>query len=117
MQLVKRDYCRNFMTAYCYLIVNLRYFLIMDEKDVYLNYALNRTVHQEGEKPVSITVNGSSSMRFTHAVTIATDGSKLPLLVIFKGTPGGNAEISLISMLPDCVFGCLQPKAWIDNGR
>ena len=56
----------------------------MDETAVYLNYSLNRTIHMEGEKTVSIMVDRSSSTRFTIAITIAIDGSKLLLFVILK---------------------------------
>ena len=43
----------------------------------------------------SIMVGGTSSRRFTLAVTVAMDEAKLPLFVIFKGVPGGRIEKSL----------------------
>ena len=103
------------MISYCNLIGNPKYSLNMDETAVYLNCSPNRTVYPKGEKTVSIMFGRSSSTRFTLAVTIVMDGSKLPLFVIFKGTPGGNIERSLNSTLPDGIFGCVQPKAWMDN--
>ena len=115
MQLVKGDYCRNVMTSYCNLIGNSKYFLNMDETAVYVNCVRNRTVHPKGEKTVSIIVGGLSSMRFTLSATITIDGSKLPLLVIFKGTPVGSVERSLSSKLPAGIMSCVQSKAWIDN--
>ena len=54
-------------------------------------------------------------MRFSLAATIAMDVSKLPLFVIFKGTPGGNVERSLTSILPDGIIGCVQPEAWMHS--
>ena len=62
MQSVKQDYCRNVMNSYHNLIGNPKYLLDMDETAVYLNCALNRTVHPKGEKTISIMVGGSSSM-------------------------------------------------------
>ncbi len=115
MQSVKLDYRRHVMTLYHNLIGNPKYLLNMDETAVYLNCALNRTVHPKGEKTISIMVGGSSSMRFSLDVTIAMDGRKLPSFVIFKGTPGGSIERSLPSILPDGVIGCVQAKAWMDN--
>ena len=108
MQSVKRDYCRNLMTSYCNLISNPKYFLNKYETAVYLNCAPNRAVHLEGGKKFSCMIGGSSSMRFTLAVTIAMDGSKLPVFVIFKGTPGESVERSLSSVLPSGVIGCVQ---------
>ena len=115
MPSVKQDYCRNVMTSYHNLIGNPKYLLYMDETAVYLNCASNRTVHPKGEKTIFIMVGGSSSMRFTLAVTIAMDGSKLLLFVIFKGTPVGSIARSLPSILSDGVIGFVQAKAWMDN--
>ena len=94
---------------------NPKYFLNMDETEVFLNCAPNRTVYPKGENKVSIMVGGSSSMRFTLAVIIAMDGRKLPFFVIFKGKPSGSIEIFLTSILPDRTIGCLQPKTLMDN--
>ena len=103
------------MTTYRQRINNPKYLVNMDETAVYLNISSNRTVHPKGEKTVSIHIGGASSMRFTLAVSIAMDGTKLPLFVIFKGMPGGSVEKSLPSILPDGVIGCVQKKGWMDN--
>ena len=115
MQSVKRDCCRSIMISYYNLIGNPKNFLNTYETVVYLNCSPNRTVHPKGEKTISIMVGGSSSTRFTLAVTITMDGSKFSLFVIFKGTPGGSVERSLNSTLPDGIIGCVQPKAGMDN--
>ena len=72
------------MIFYCNLIGNLKYFLSMDEIAVYINCAPNRTFHLKEEKTVYIVVRGSSSMRFTLAVTIEMDESELLKFVILK---------------------------------
>ena len=115
MQQVKADYCRRVMTSFHNRINNPRYLINMDETAIYLNCSPVRTVHPRGEKTVSIMIGGTSSMRFTLAVTVAMDGSKLPLFVIFKGVPGGRVDKSLPRILPDGVIGCVQRKGWMDN--
>ena len=114
MQPIRQQFCRRLMTSYKHRI-NDPYFLVnMDETAVYLNCSPNRTVHMKGEKTVSVMIGGASSMRFTLAVTVAMDGTKLPLFVIFKGTPGGKVEKQLPDKLPTGIFACVQKKAgWI----
>ena len=53
------------------LIGNHNYFKSIEETAMYLNCASNRAIHPEGKTSVSIVIEGSSSMRFTLAVTIA----------------------------------------------
>ncbi len=51
-------------------------------------------VHPGGEKTVPICFGGESQS-ISVDVRIAKDRSKLPLLVVFKGTSGGSIEKSL----------------------
>ena len=115
MQSVKQDYNRRVMTSFNTRIRDPHYLINMDETAVYLNCSPSRTVHQKGEKTVSIMIGGTSSRRFTLAVTVAMDGTKLPLFVIFKGVPGGRVEKQLTAELPEGVVGCVQRKGWMDN--
>ena len=115
MQPVKDEYCRRVMTTFDNRINHPKYLINMDETAVYLNCTPKKTVHPQGERTVAVLIGGSSSMRFTLAVTVAMDGTKLPLFVIFKGVPGGKVDQSLESILPTGVLGCVQPKAWMDN--
>ena len=87
----------------------------MDETAVYLNCSPNRTVHMKGEKTVAATIGIASSARFTLAVTVSTDGMKLPLFVIFKDTPRVSIEKKLPAILSRGIVGCVQRKAWIDE--
>ncbi len=64
---------------------------------------------------MSIMIGGTSSARFTLAVTVAMDGTKLPLFVIFKGVPGGRVENSLPTILSEVVIGYVHRKGWMDN--
>ena len=110
MQSVKRAYCQRVMTTYSNRIKDPKLFVNMDETAVYLNCSPKRTIHHRGERTVAIRIGGTSSMRFTLAVTVAMDGTKLPLFVIFKGKPGGNIEKNLQEILPEGVIGCVQKK-------
>lgn len=94
MESVKRDICKRVMTTFRNRIKNPRLLVNMDETAIYLNCSPKRTVYGKGERTVSIRIGGTSSMRFTPAVTVAMDGTKLPLFAIFKGTPGGSVENS-----------------------
>lgn len=81
MESGKREHCRRVMTTYHNHIDDPRLLVNMDETAVYLNASPKRTVHRKGERTVSIRIGGSSSMRFTLAVIVAMDGTKLPLFV------------------------------------
>ena len=115
MQPVRDVYCHRIMTSYNLRINNPKYLVDMDETAIYLNSALKRTVHLKGEKIVPVMIDGSSSMRFTLAVTVAMDGTKLPLFVIFKGKQGGTVEKQLSSILHAGVTVSVQKKAWMEN--
>ena len=70
-------------------------FLInMDETVVHFNYPPTRTVHTKGKKTASVNIQGGS-LRVTVAVSIAMNGTKLPLFLIFMGKLGGSVEKSL----------------------
>ena len=115
MQPVKRDFCRRLMTSFQSRISNPKYLINMDETAVHLNCTPTRTVHPKGEKTISINIDNSNTARITVAVSVAIDGSKFPLFVIFKGKPGGKIEKSLDVILPDGIVGCVQRKGWMEN--
>ena len=54
-------------------------------------------------------------MSFTLAVTVEMDGTKISLLVIFKGKLGGSVDKQLPEIVPRGIIGCVQKKAWMDN--
>ena len=86
MQPVEDAYCHRIMTSHNRHRNNPKYLVNMDETAKYLNCAPKCTLYLKKEKTVSAMIGGSSSMRFTLAVTAATDGTKFPLFVIFKET-------------------------------
>ena len=115
MQSVRQEYCSQLMRTYLHCINNPRYLVNMDQTTIYLNYSPNRTFHEKGKRTISIRVGGSSSMRFTLCMSVAMDGKKLPLFVIFKGEPNGNIGKDLRSIMPAGMLGCTQNKAWCDE--
>ena len=114
-QSVKQDYYSRLMRRYLHCIKNPRYLLNMDQTAVYLNSSPNRTVDKKGNRTISIRVGGPSSMWFTLCVSVAVDGTKLPLFVIFKCKPNGNIEKDLPSIMPAGMLGCTLNKAWFDE--
>ena len=112
---VKQDYCRRIMMSYRQRINNPKLLINMDETAIYLNCSPKSTVHSKSDRTVSIRLGGAVSTRFTLSITVAMDGTKLPLFVILKGKPGGSVDKRLPQILPDSVFGCVQPKALMDN--
>ena len=81
----------------------------------FLDCAPNRSVHVKGEKTVSVMIGSASSMRFTLAVSVAMDSSKLPFFVIFKGKPGGTIEKQLPQIISAGIVRCVQAKGWMDD--
>ena len=63
---------------------------------------------------MTVNIGSASSKRFTLAVTVAMDGTKLPLFVILKGTLGGSVEKQLPKILPEGIAGCVRKKARMD---
>ena len=92
MQSIKPSYNRNIMTTCRNRIGDPKYLINKDETAVYLNCSTTRTVHPIGEKTVAVDIGGTTSSRFTTAVSIAMDGTKLPLFVIFKEQRSGKLK-------------------------
>ncbi len=115
MQPVRRDYCRRLMMTYGNRIDEPHYLINMDETAVFLNCIPNRTVYMIGEKTISVMIEGTKSMRFKLAISVAMDGTKLPFFVIFKATPGGSVAKQLPNILPYGIVGYIQAKGWIDD--
>jgi hypothetical protein len=64
----------------------LKYFINMDQTAVYFEMKSSTTVHQKGERTVSVRDSASNSKRATVVLAVAADGTKLPPFVVFKGT-------------------------------
>ena len=55
-------------------------------------------------------IGKSNFERITVALSVALDGIKLSLFVIFKGKPGGRIEKSLPDIVPRGIVGYVQRK-------
>ncbi len=110
MQAVKQDFCRRVMTKFCNCINNQFLLVNTDETAIFLNCSTKTTINLRGERIIAILVGGTSSMRFTLAVSVAMDGTELSLFLIFKGKPGGGIVKSLPALFPNAVYGCVQKK-------
>ncbi|RHY73780.1 hypothetical protein DYB38_010076 [Aphanomyces astaci] len=53
------------------------------------------------------------SMRMTAVLTVRADGTKLPLMFIMRGTPGGRIESSEFPTFPCEHYYAVQTKAWM----
>ncbi|RHY06509.1 hypothetical protein DYB36_014446, partial [Aphanomyces astaci] len=63
-----------------------------------------------------ISAGEKHSMRMTAVLTVRTDGTKLPLMFIMRGTPGGRIESSELPTFPSEHYYAVQTKAWM-HGR
>lgn len=107
MKSVQKDYIKRIMTAYANLINNPKLLVNIDETAVCKNCSPNLTVHDKGERTVSIRIGSSSSKCYTMAATVAMDGTKIPLFVIFKAKSSGLIERTPANNLPEGVVGCV----------
>ncbi|RLO11611.1 hypothetical protein DYB28_010677 [Aphanomyces astaci] len=55
------------------------------------------------------------SLRMNVALTVRADGSKLPLLFVVRGLPGGRIETHELPTYPAGHVYAVQQKAWMDN--
>ncbi len=51
----------------------------------------------------------------TPFVTVAVDGAKLPLFIIFKGSVNGPFANSLLDIMTDGMYGCTKVEGCMDN--
>ncbi|ETV64158.1 hypothetical protein H257_18907, partial [Aphanomyces astaci] len=60
-----------------------------------------------------ISAGEKHSMRMTAVLTVRADGTKLPLMFIMRGTPGGRIESSEFPTFPSEHYYAVQTKAWM----
>lgn len=87
----------------------------MDETAVFFETRPPSTVHPTGSRTVPARALGSNIARLTACVSIARDGTKVSLFLIYKCKANGRFEKSLNDILPDNIFGCCQEKGWMDD--
>jgi len=87
----------------------------MDETAIYFDTKAIYTIEAKGSQTVLVRAGDTYSQRATLCVTVAADGTKLPLFIIFKGMPGGTIYSTLHNVLPEGIKGCVQKKGWMDE--
>lgn len=90
----------------------LKYFINMDQTAVYFESKAKTTVDKRGKKVIHARDSASNDKRATVCVTVAADGTKLPLFYVFKGVPGATIDKALDKK---GYCACVQPKAWFDT--
>ena len=110
LQKGKQKYFRRVMTMFKNRIRKPKLLCDMDQTLVYMNCTPCRTVYKKGARTVSIKVGGTKGLRSTVAVTVAMDGTKLPLFVMFNGKTGGRIDRSLKDITPSIIVCGVQEK-------
>ncbi len=110
MEPLKKCFTKRVMFTFHMKEEEKKFFVNMDEAAMFLTVNRKRTVNMKGDKTVSIRVSGATGNRRALGVSVNFDGTKLPLFVIFKATPGGPVERSLPDILSDGMHGCLSGK-------
>ncbi|KAF0737743.1 hypothetical protein Ae201684P_004678 [Aphanomyces euteiches] len=62
-----------------------------------------------------IAVGEKHGYRMTAALTIRADGTKLPIMFVIRGQPGGRIEKHDLPTYPTGHAYAVQPKAWMDS--
>jgi len=92
--------------------LDLRFFVNMDETAVFFESKSKTTVHTRGARMVPARDSGSSAKRATVCIAIAADGTKLPLLFVFKGSPGAQVQREIDRA---GILGTVQKNGWMDE--
>ena len=90
-------------------------FVNIDETVVYFDTDYNYTVSKRGAKTVSVQHGNSNKKQCTVCITVAADGIKPTLFVIFKGAVNRRIANSLHQIIPDGIYACTKPKGWMDD--
>ncbi len=93
---------------------DLHFIINMDQTPVYFAMSAKRTLKVVGEKTILVRTSTNDNKRATVAVTIAANGTVLPLMVIFKGKPNGCIAKTEFATYPAPHHYCCQENAWMD---
>lgn len=85
----------------------------MDENAFYFETKPISTVHLARCNKIATHGSGSSNHRLSACTAVASDGTKVPLFVIFKGQPMRQIERNTHKILPNVVLRCCLSKTWM----
>ncbi|KAF0745508.1 hypothetical protein AaE_008410 [Aphanomyces astaci] len=92
----------------------LRDIVNVDETAVFYDMPSRRTWCAVGEDS-NVEASEKHSDRLTAVMSICADGTKLPILFILRGTPGGSIESDELPTFPEGHVYAVQEKAWMDE--
>ena len=90
----------------------------MDETPIYFESVIKKTIVAIGERAVSIKTQGGDHVRITLILTTCANGTKLPPLIVFKGTKDEKKEEKLkryIKTKNKRVVAFCQENSWADR--
>ena len=79
---------------------NRRFILNMDQTPVFFSMTAKRTLEVIGTRTVHIRVSPNDAKRAMVAVTIASDGTVLPSMIVFKGKADSRIAQSEFATYP-----------------
>ena len=90
----------------------------MDETSIYFESGMKKTIAPIGKRSLSIKTHGGEHVRITLMLTICSNGTKLPPLIVFKGTKDAKKEEKLkryIRSKNKRVLAFCQENSWADK--
>ncbi len=87
----------------------------MDETPIYFAPSIPRVLSPKGAKTVTVETPKCGYNRLTLILAVASDGSKLPPLLVFKGEYGKKLHKMLqknLIIMSKRVYACCDKKAW-----
>ena len=90
----------------------------MDETPIYFESVMKKIIAPIGERSVSIKTHCGEHVRITLMLTICANGTKLPPLIVFKGTKDAKKEEKLkgyIRSKNKRVLAFCQENSWADK--
>ena len=66
-----------------------------DEVPIYTEMVTNKTVQIKGAEDIEVATFGGEKVRISWLLSCVANGTKLPPILVFKATKGGNLEKSL----------------------
>jgi hypothetical protein len=89
----------------------LKYIGNMDETPMWFDLPSNTTIHNKGEKTVSIRTTGHERTSFTVILGCMADGTKLPAVCIFKLKKIPKEKF------PDGIYVRVNEKGWVNENE
>ena len=90
-------------------------FINMNQTPIFFTCYSKKTLEWKGTKSLNINTSMNVTNRATLTVSVCADGSKLPPMLIFKGTQNSQiAKNEFPNFPPGCKYYC-QKIAWIDE--